>query len=151
MSLALAALAKNLSSAMANLAKQYIEVAVGILRNSDSQILLTQRQSHQPYSDYWEFPGGKLEAGENAQVALNRELCEEVGVLPINPKPLLSVQHHYPELSVRLHVFVVDKFEGVPFGKEGQSYTWCTLDNMTELKLLPANDVILSALNEYMG
>jgi 8-oxo-dGTP diphosphatase len=150
MSLALVVLARNLSSAMVNSVKEYINVAVGILLDLDSHILLTQRQSHQPYSDFWEFPGGKLEVGEDAHVALSRELFEEVGVSAINPKPLLSVQHHYPELSVRLHVFVVDKFEGVPFSKEGQNLIWRTLDNLADLKLLPANDVILLALHGYM-
>lgn len=150
MKLVLAAQAKNLSSVMADLPKKYIDVAVGILIDPNQQILLTQRQSHQPYSDYWEFPGGKLEIGEDAEFALCRELSEEVGVLPIIPKPLLSVQHHYPEFSVRLHVFVVEQFDGVPFGKEGQNLIWRTLDNLTDLNLLPANDIILSALHSTL-
>ncbi len=150
MSLALVVQAKNLSSVMADSPKKYLDVAVGILIDPNQNILLTQRQSHQPYSDYWEFPGGKLEVGEDAEFALCRELSEEVGVSPITPQPLLSVLHHYPELSVRLHVFIVEQFDGVPFGKEGQNLIWRTLDNLTDLNLLPANDVILSALHNYL-
>lgn len=150
MSLALVVQAKNLSSVMADSLKKYIDVAVGILIDPNQNILLTQRQSHQPYSDYWEFPGGKLETGEDAEFALCRELSEEVGVSPTTPQPLLSVLHDYPELSVRLHVFIVEQFDGVPFGKEGQNLIWRTLDNLTDLNLLPANDVILSALHNYL-
>jgi len=135
---------------MADSPKKYVEVAVGILMDPNQNILLTQRQSHQPYSDYWEFPGGKLETGEDAELALCREMSEEVGVLPLRPKPLISVQHHYPELSVRLHVFIIQQFDGVPFGKEGQKLIWRTLDNLGDLNLLPANDVILSALQNYL-
>lgn len=150
MNLALVVQAKSLSNVMVESPKKYVEVSVGILIDPNQKILFTQRQSHQPYSDYWEFPGGKLEAGEDAEFALCRELSEEVDVLPIKPKPLLSVQHHYPELSVRLHVFIVEQFDGMPIGKEGQNLIWRTLNDLGDLNLLPANDVILSAIQDFL-
>ena len=135
---------------MADLVKNYVNVAVGILLDPQQQILLTQRQNHQSYSDYWEFPGGKLEIGEVALHALTRELYEEIGIETIDVKPLVCVAHHYPEYAVRLHVFIVDQFQGEPFGKEGQKVLWRGVDEIADLKLLPANSVILTAVKHYL-
>lgn len=135
---------------MADSAKAFVQVAVGILVDQQQHILLTQRQHHQSYSSYWEFPGGKLEVGEDPESALCRELSEEIGVTAKQISPLICVQHHYPELAVRLHVFVVQHFGGQPFGREGQNLIWRQLDAIDDLDLLPANDVILSALADYL-
>lgn len=150
MSLAHVGRVKNSSNAMANSVKAFVQVAVGILVDQQQHILLTQRQNHQPYSAYWEFPGGKLELGEDPESALCRELSEEIGVKVNQLNPLICVQHHYPEFGVRLHVFVVQHFDGQPFGREGQNLIWRQLDAIDDLQLLPANDVIISALYEYL-
>lgn len=154
MKIALVVLARSISIAMVDLnntklkpSKAFpLEVAVGILVNEQRQLLLTQRQSHQPYSNYWEFPGGKIEQHETPLLGLVRELSEEIGISELEAYSFLTVQHVYPEYCVRLRVFWVQYYQGTPFGKEGQSLAWCSLRELKNYPLLPANDVIIQAL-----
>uniref|UniRef100_A0A0Q9YBW9 8-oxo-dGTP diphosphatase n=2 Tax=Candidatus Berkiella cookevillensis TaxID=437022 RepID=A0A0Q9YBW9_9GAMM len=147
-------LARNISIVMVDLNNTKLkpsrvlplEVAVGILVNEQKQLLLTQRQSHQPYSNYWEFPGGKIEQFETPLVGLVRELTEEIGISELDAHSFLTVQHVYPEYCVRLRVFWVRDYQGIPFGKEGQSLAWCSRAELKNYPLLPANDVIIQAL-----
>lgn len=128
--------------------KQHLQVAVGILLAQDKSILLTQRQSHQLYADFWEFPGGKIESSETPTMGLTRELHEELGIEVTDMYPLVCVQHTYPEYSVHLHVFIVKAFENNPKSMEGQKMAWCAYPELSQYKLLPANDIILQALKD---
>lgn len=123
-----------------------LKVAVGIIINDSNQILLTQRQKHQSYSNYWEFPGGKIEGKETPHCGLIRELDEEIGIVPLEAMPLITVLHEYPDYSVHLNVFWIKFYQGEPFGKEGQSLIWCAFSELKNYALLPANDIILKAL-----
>ena len=87
----------------------WVQVAVGVVREADGRILMTSRPSPKVYAGWWEFPGGKLEAGETVEEALVRELSEELGlqVLTTDISRLWSIEHVYAHASVRLHFCLV--------------------------------------------
>ncbi len=104
-----------------------VEVAVGVLMQSDGSFLLTSRPACKPYAGYWEFPGGKLEAGETIEEALGRELNEELG-LTIEKAVAWRVEVvDYPHALVRLHFFKVTQWSGELQMKEQQSFAWSVL------------------------
>ncbi len=101
-----------------------IDVAVGILIRPDGAFLLTTRPPGKAYEGYWEFPGGKLEAGETVPQALARELQEELG-LHIGPAEAWRSQVvDYPHALVHLHFCKVYAWSGDPQMREGQACTW---------------------------
>ena len=104
-----------------------VEVAVGVLTQSDGSFLLTSRPAGKPYAGYWEFPGGKLEVGETIEEALGRELNEELG-LTIEKAVAWRVEVvDYPHALVRLHFFKVTQWSGELQMKEQQSFAWSVL------------------------
>ncbi|MEO5696451.1 MAG: Nudix family hydrolase, partial [Burkholderiaceae bacterium] len=98
------------------------------------------------YAGYWEFPGGKLEAGESPHAALVRELREELGVVVHRAAPWLVQEFVYPHAHVELHFFRVFEWSGELFGHDGQAFAWQTPGAWDVAPLLPANTRILSAL-----
>lgn len=100
------------------------QVAVGILIAPDGRFLLTSRPEGKAYAGYWEFPGGKLEAGESVEQALRRELQEEIG-LTIGAVHRWRVQRvDYPHALVELHFCKVHEWTGSLQMREGQDYRW---------------------------
>ena len=104
-----------------------VEVAVGVLMQPDGSFLLTSRPVGKPYAGYWEFPGGKLEAGESIEEALSRELNEELGLTMGEAKAWKVEVVDYPHALVRLHFFKVTQWSGELQMKEQQSYAWSVL------------------------
>ena len=105
-------------------ARQHTEVAVGILLRADGALLLSTRPPGKAYEGYWEFPGGKIEAGESVEQALRRELIEELGVT-IGPASVWKVtEHDYPHALVRLHWCTVQQWTGEFEMREGQAMAW---------------------------
>ncbi|MBU6491887.1 MAG: 8-oxo-dGTP diphosphatase MutT [Burkholderiales bacterium] len=118
-------------------ARPITEVAVGVMIKPGGEVLLGQRPAGKPYAGYWEFPGGKLEAGETVEQALARELQEELGVSVQVSERWRVLEHDYPHAYVRLHFCKVTAWHGEPHGREGQALAWQTLP--VELApLLPA-------------
>lgn len=104
--------------------RKHTEVAVGILLRADGAMLLSTRPAGKSYAGYWEFPGGKLEAGETVEQALRRELIEELGVT-IGPAVVWKVtEHDYPHALVRLHWCKVWEWQGDFEMREGQTMAW---------------------------
>jgi len=124
-----------------------IDVAAAIVRQADGRILLAERPHGKPWAGYWEFPGGKIETGESPQAALARELHEELGIDLDAATPWISFVYAYPEKRVRLHFFRVHRWHGTPYGREGQRLAWENPDALTVNPLLPANALVLRALN----
>ncbi|MBF6058587.1 Nudix family hydrolase [Thiomicrorhabdus heinhorstiae] len=126
-----------------------LDIAVGVLR-CEEEICLSLRQKHQSHADHWEFPGGKIEAGESIDEALKREFIEELGVQTDNWQPLIEIPWVYDkkgeEVSVRLHVYQTYDFDGTPHGKEGQLVRWFNQNELRELTFPQANQGILTAL-----
>ncbi len=124
-----------------------INVAIGVIINSQHQILLSQRNAKQHLGNLWEFPGGKLEAQETAQQALTRELYEELGIVVQQCRPLIQFIHHYPDLSVRLQVFKISHWQGQPQSREKQPLRWVAPEQLRDYPLPAANSPIINALH----
>lgn len=124
-----------------------IDVAAAIVRQADGRVLLAERPHGKPWAGYWEFPGGKIEAGEAPVAALARELHEELGIEIDAATPWITFVHAYPEKSVRLHFFRVSRWHGTPYGREGQRLAWERPGALMVSPLLPANEKVLRALN----
>jgi len=124
-----------------------IDVAAAIVRHADGRVLLAERPPGKPWAGYWEFPGGKIESGEEPVAALARELHEELGIEVDAATPWITFVYAYPEKQVRLHFFRVQRWHGTPYGREGQCLAWEKPDTLTVGPLLPANVKVLQALN----
>jgi 8-oxo-dGTP diphosphatase len=101
-----------------------VDVAVGILMRPNGDVLLAQRPEGKPYEGYWEFPGGKVEAGEEISAALKREFLEELGITIISARPWCGVEYIYPHAHVRLHFYICPEWDGEPQSLEGQALAW---------------------------
>ncbi len=104
-----------------------VDVAVGVLIDTDGRFLLTSRPPGKVYAGYWEFPGGKLEAGESVGQALRRELHEELGITIAGAEPWHVELIDYPHALVRLHFCKVFAWRGAFEMREGQQMVWQTL------------------------
>ena len=104
-----------------------VDVAVGVLIDGDGRFLLTSRPEGKVYAGYWEFPGGKLEAGESVEAALKRELHEELGIAVAEVRPWRVEIVDYPHARVRLHFCKVSAWHGDFEMREGQRMAWQTL------------------------
>ena len=123
-----------------------IRVAAAVILGADGRVLLAQRPAGKAYAVYWEFPGGKLEAGESPRSALDRELREELGLTVRRAAPWLIRRFVYPHAHVELHFFRVFEWEGEPFGHDGQAFSWQSPGGFSVSPLLPANAPVLRAL-----
>jgi 8-oxo-dGTP diphosphatase len=104
-----------------------VDVAVGVLIDDDGRFLLTSRPEGKVYAGHWEFPGGKVEAGESIEQALRRELHEELGIMIGAAEPWQVTLHDYPHALVRLHFCKVFAWTGVFEMRERQQMAWQTL------------------------
>lgn len=123
-----------------------LEIAVGIIRNPQQEIFITQRAAGSHMAGFWEFPGGKIEAGETPEQALVRELSEETGIVPTAIQPLESVAHTFSDRQITLHVFLVEAWQGEPYGREGQPMRWVKQQALRAEEFPPANAGIIARL-----
>jgi mutator protein MutT len=121
-------------------------VVAGVLIDRAARVLIAQRPPGKHLAGAWEFPGGKLEAGETPRDALRRELEEEIGVAIEHPRPLLRLRHTYSYGEVLLDVWVCRRFCGTPRALDGQALRWCSRLELARAELLPADLPILRAL-----
>jgi len=124
-----------------------IHVVAAAVTDAADRVLIAQRPKGKHLAGGWEFPGGKLEPGEERIAGLARELSEELGIaLTANPRPLIRVHHSYPSRDVLLDMWVVRRYSGEPRGLDGQALRWCTQDELASADLLPADKPIVKAL-----
>ena len=123
-----------------------LEVVAGILTRSDGKVFLASRPEGRSYAGYWEFPGGKVEAGETLQAALVRELHEELGITATAMQRWITRVFVYPHATVRLNFFRVTAWQGEPHPHEGQTFSWQSPEACEVAPLLPANFAVLRAL-----
>ena len=104
--------------------RSLVQVAVGVLVREDQAFLLTTRPQGKAYAGFWEFPGGKLEAGETVEQALKRELQEEIGITIGNCLPWQTECIDYPHALVQLNFCKVTQWSGQLVMREQQTYAW---------------------------
>jgi 8-oxo-dGTP diphosphatase len=132
------------------------DVAVAILQrkksSGENEFLLASRPHGKGWAGWWEFPGGKIEAGETAENALSRELGEELGIKPTVIQPWIIRTFDYPAAhdsqakTVKLHFYFVNAWMGEIMPKEAQTLSWQSAQNMTVSPILPANAPVMKAL-----
>ena len=122
-----------------------IHVAAAVIRGNDGRILIAKRPEHVHQGGLWEFPGGKVEPGESVRAALERELSEELQIRVTQARPLLQVNHDYPDKQVLLDVWEVGAFKGQPHGAEGQSLAWVAPRQLVDYPFPAANQPIVAA------
>ncbi len=121
------------------------EVAAAVIERP-GEFLLAQRPAGKPYPGYWEFPGGKIEAGEDPRAALVRELREELGIVVKEATPWITRMYVYTHATVRLHFWRVSAWEGEPQPLEDQAIRWQRTGAPDVSPMLPANAPVLAAL-----
>ncbi len=127
--------------------KSLVRVAVGVVTDAQGRILIALRPEHVHQGGLWEFPGGKVDAGETLAQALRRELWEELGIVVRASEPLMRIRHDYQDKSVLLEVHKVTAFDGQACGKEAQPIRWVVPQALFDYEFPQANRAIVRALN----
>jgi len=122
------------------------QVAAAVILAPDGSFLLGQRAPKAIYAGYWEFPGGKVEAGETPYQALVRELDEELGITVLRATPWVVREHVYEHAHVRLNFFRVVEWEGELRDHVHSALSWQRSGSLTVAPMLPANAPVLAAL-----
>ena len=123
------------------------EVVAAVLTQPDGRVLLAQRPPGKAYAGYWEFPGGKVEPGESARHALDRELREELGIQVVQAYPWINRAFDYQHARVMLRFFRVTEWQGEPQPHEGQGgLAWTHALCPEVAPILPANGPVLRGL-----
>ncbi|EKO3960919.1 8-oxo-dGTP diphosphatase MutT [Vibrio fluvialis] len=128
-----------------------IHIVAGIIFNQDkSQIFITKRPDNLHKGGFWEFPGGKVEAGESIEQALTRELDEEIGIEVTQQVPFEHLEYDYPEKSLKFDFMLVTAFNHQPYGREGQQGEWVNVAELTNYTFPEANVPVLErVLKEF--
>ncbi len=116
------------------------------------QILITQRRADTPYGAYWEFPGGKADAGEPIAACIARELREELGVDVEIETVFPPIIHRYPHATVRVHAGLCRLAPDAPSPRalEVEAWRWCPIDELPWERFLPANVRLVTALTRHL-
>jgi len=122
-------------------------VAAAVLLREDGSYLLGQRAADTFYPGYWEFPGGKIEAGEQPRGALIRELQEELGIEVVQAFPWIVREHQYEHANVKLHFFRVTEWRGELRDQVHAALAWQNVGVNNVAPMLPANGPVLKSLS----
>ena len=123
-----------------------IEVTAALIRDEVGRYLITQRRRGSHLEGFWEFPGGKLEAGETPEVGLRRELEEEL-TATFEVGPLVETIHwEYPDRTVVLHFYSCRHLSGLIAPREGQAMAWAAPERLVDYKFPPADSALIQRL-----
>lgn len=123
-----------------------LEVTAAIIRR-DGKLLICQRPANKNCGLLWEFPGGKIVAGETGEQCIIRECQEELGVTLNVERELSDITYEYPDCIVHLHFYLCDIVAGVPEKKEHNAITWITQDEVNQYEFCPADKKMLSSVD----
>jgi 8-oxo-dGTP diphosphatase len=112
----------------------------------EHRFLISKRQKGKHLEDYWELPGGKVESGESCRQALDRELCEEIDIVPFKASRFKQVSHQYKDRNILLDVWEVTSFKGNVTAREGQELRWITVDDLDRYQFPEADIPVLRAI-----
>jgi 8-oxo-dGTP diphosphatase len=123
-------------------------VAACALVDPDVRVLIAQRPAGKPMAGLWEFPGGKVEAGERPEETLIRELKEELGIAVKEAclAPLTFASHSYPEFHLLMPLYVCRRWEGTVTAQEGQGLAWVRPNRLRDYPMPPADEPLVSHL-----
>ena len=125
-----------------------IEVVAAIIIK-DGQVFATQR-GYGEWQGWWEFPGGKMEAGESPQEALRREIKEELDADVSVGELLETVEWDYPNFHLTMHCFVCSLLSESLHLNEHEAATWLSRETLRSVKWLPADEILLDKIAEYL-
>jgi len=128
-----------------------LQVVAAVLVDRQGRVLVAQRPAGKWQAGRWEFPGGKVEPGEDEAAAVVRELHEELGVRVDAQQRLTEVCHDYPDRRVVIGLWLVLRYEGEPQGLDGQALRWVTLEELAGIDLLEADLPMLPVLAAALG
>jgi len=128
-------------------------VAACALIDSDGRVLLTERPAGKSMAGLWEFPGGKIEAGERPEQTLIRELKEELGIVVREPclAPLTFASHDYTDFHLLMPLYVCRRWEGIVTPQEGQRLAWVRPNRLRDYQMPPADEPLISHLTTLLN
>ena len=134
------------------MAKKIILVSAVAPIDIDGRVLLAQRPEGKSMAGLWEFPGGKVEAGESPEEALIRELKEELGIDTWSSclAPLTFASHAYDDFHLLMPLFACRKWEGTPQPREGQTLAWARANQLRDYDMPPADIPLIPILRDWI-
>ena len=127
-------------------------VAACALIDADGRVLIAQRPAGKAMAGLWEFPGGKVEAGERPEECLIRELAEELGIA-VNEAclaPLTFASHNYPDFHLLMPLYVCRRWEGIVTPREGQRLAWVKPQRLRDYPMPPADEPLVALLRDLL-
>jgi 8-oxo-dGTP diphosphatase len=133
-------------------ARPIVLVAAVALIDPDGRVLLAQRPEGKHLAGLWEFPGGKVHAGETPEAALIRELDEELGIDVVASclAPFTFASHAYPEFHLLMPLYVCRKWSGIPTAREGQQLKWVRPAQLADYPMPPADKPLVAMLRDLL-
>lgn len=127
-------------------------VAACALVDPDRRVLIAQRPAGKAMAGLWEFPGGKVEAGETPEDTVIRELYEELSVTVSKPclAPLTFASHDYKEFHLLMPLFVCRRWDGTPVPREAQQLKWVRANRLRDFSMPPADEPLISHLADLL-
>lgn len=128
-------------------------VTAAALVDADNRVLIAQRPQGKQLAGLWEFPGGKIDAGERPEEALIRELLEELGITVREPclAPLTFASYAYPDFHLLMPLYICRRWEGFVAPREGQAVKWVRASQLRDYPMPPADEPLIPPLVELLG
>lgn len=133
--------------------KDLVTVSALVLLDQDKRILISERPQGKFMQGFWEFPGGKLEKGENPEICLIREIKEEIGIDLENFcfSPLIFTLNEYENFNVLLLLYICREWEGIVSPKENQNIKWVFVNKLFDCNLLPGDQKLIPYIRDIIN
>ena len=130
------------------MSRRLVSVVACALIDPDGRVLIAQRPADKPMGGLWEFPGGKIEAGETPEETLIRELHEELSIAVKEAclAPFTFASHAYPDFHLLMPLYVCRRWEGTAVALEGQQLAWVRVNRLRDYPMPPADEPLVSHL-----